>query len=52
MILVLVVGCIIVLKFLEIVLFLGFLFVEMMDEVGFLVGVFNFVNGDGMGVGS
>lgn len=46
------VGCTIVLKPSEIAPLSGLLFAEMMDEAGFPAGVFNLVNGDGMGVGS
>lgn len=46
------VGCTVVLKPSEIAPLSGLLFAEMMDEAGFPAGVFNLVNGDGMGVGS
>ena len=46
------VGCTIVLKPSEIAPLSGLVFAEMMDEAGFPAGVFNLVNGDGMGVGS
>ncbi|QTN37317.1 aldehyde dehydrogenase family protein [Cognatishimia activa] len=46
------VGCTIVLKPSEIAPLSGLLFAEMMDDAGFPAGVFNLVNGDGMGVGS
>ena len=46
------VGCTIVLKPSEIAPLSGLLFAEMMDEAGFPAGVFNLVNGDGVGVGS
>lgn len=50
-VLVLVVGCLMVFKLLEVVFFIGIIFVEIMYDVGVLVGVFNFVYGDGLGVG-
>ena len=46
------VGCTVVLKPSEIAPLSGLLFAEMIDEAGFPAGVFNLVNGDGMGVGS
>ena len=46
------VGCTVILKPSEIAPLSGLLFAEMMDEAGFPAGVFNLVNGDGMGVGS
>lgn len=49
--LVLVVGCIVVLKLSELLLLLVLLFVEIVYEVGILVGVFNLVNGSGFEVG-
>lgn len=45
-------GCTVVLKPSEIAPLSGLLFAEFMDEAGFPAGVFNLVNGDGMGVGS
>ena len=46
------VGCTIILKPSEIAPLSSMLFAEMMDEAGFPAGVFNLVNGDGMGVGT
>ncbi|MBO6824867.1 MAG: aldehyde dehydrogenase family protein [Sneathiella sp.] len=46
------VGCTVVLKPSEIAPLSSMLFAEMMDEAGFPKGVFNLVNGDGMGVGT
>ncbi len=46
------VGNTVVLKPSEISPLSAMLFAEMMDEAGFPAGVFNLVNGDGMGVGS
>ncbi|PCI88407.1 MAG: aldehyde dehydrogenase family protein [Hyphomicrobiales bacterium] len=46
------VGCTVVLKPSEIAPLSSLLFAEMMDEAGFPKGVFNLVNGDGIGVGS
>jgi aldehyde dehydrogenase (NAD+) len=45
-------GCTVVLKPSEIAPLSGILFAEFMDEAGFPAGVFNMVNGDGVGVGS
>lgn len=45
-------GCTMVLKPSEIAPLSGHLFAEFMDEAGFPPGVFNLVNGDGVGVGS
>ncbi len=45
-------GCTVVLKPSEIAPFSSLLLAEMMHEVGFPAGVFNMVNGDGVGVGS
>jgi len=45
-------GCTMVLKPSEISPLSSMLFAEMIDDAGFPVGVFNLVNGDGMGVGS
>src|SRR6056300_699324 len=45
-------GCTMVLKPSELAPISGMLFAEMIDEVGFPKGVFNLVNGDGVGVGS
>lgn len=46
------VGCTTVLKPSEIAPLSGLLFAEFMDEAGFPAGVFNMLNGDGVGVGS
>lgn len=46
------VGCTMVLKPSEISPLSSLLFAEMVDQAGFPAGVFNLVNGDGMGVGS
>ncbi|SFM02434.1 aldehyde dehydrogenase family protein [Shimia aestuarii] len=46
------VGCTMVLKPSEISPLSSLLFAEMVDEAGFPPGVFNLVNGDGVGVGS
>lgn len=46
------VGCTMVLKPSEIAPLSGLLFAEIVDEAGFPPGVFNLVNGDGVGVGS
>lgn len=46
------VGCTTVLKPSEIAPLSGVLFAELMHEAGFPAGVFNMVNGDGVGVGS
>ena len=46
------VGCTMVLKPSEIAPLSSLLFAEMVDEAGFPAGVFNLVNGDGVGVGS
>ena len=46
------VGCTMVLKPSEIAPLSSILFAEMVDEAGFPAGVFNMVNGDGVGVGS
>ena len=45
-------GCTMILKPSEIAPISGMLFAEMIDEVGFPDGVFNLVNGDGVGVGT
>ena len=45
-------GCTMVLKPSEISPLSAMLFAEMIDEAGFPAGVFNLVNGDGVGVGS
>ena len=45
-------GCTAVLKPSEIAPLSGMLFAEMVDEAGFPAGVFNLVNGDGVGVGT
>lgn len=45
-------GCTVVLKPSEIAPLSSLLFAEMIDEAGFPPGVFNLVNGDGMGVGT
>lgn len=45
-------GCTMVLKPSELSPLSSMLFAEMMDEAGFPAGVFNLVNGDGLGVGS
>lgn len=45
-------GCTMVLKPSEIAPLSAMLFAEMIDEAGFPKGVFNLVNGDGLGVGS
>jgi len=45
-------GCTMVLKPSEIAPLSGLLFAEFIDEAGFPKGVFNLLNGDGMGVGS
>ncbi len=45
-------GCTMVLKPSEVAPLSSALFAEMMDEAGFPPGVFNMVNGDGMGVGT
>ncbi|WP_299348625.1 aldehyde dehydrogenase family protein [uncultured Shimia sp.] len=46
------VGCTMVLKPSEIAPLSSILFAEMVDKAGFPAGVFNMVNGDGVGVGS
>ncbi|PHQ67986.1 MAG: aldehyde dehydrogenase family protein [Sneathiella sp.] len=46
------VGCTVVLKPSEIAPLSSLLFAEFMDEAGFPPGVFNLVNGDGVGVGT
>ena len=46
------VGCTVVLKPSEIAPLSSLLFAELMDEAGFPAGVFNLVNGDGIGVGT
>jgi len=46
------VGCTMVLKPSEIAPLSSALFAELMDEAGFPAGVFNMVNGDGLGVGT
>ncbi len=45
-------GCTMVLKPSEIAPLSGYLFTEMMHQVGFPVGTYNMVNGDGPGVGA
>ena len=45
-------GCTMILKPSEIAPLSGMLFAEMIDEAGFPAGVFNLVNGDGLGVGT
>ena len=45
-------GCTMILKPSEIAPLSGMLFAEMIDEAGFPQGVFNLINGDGMGVGT
>jgi aldehyde dehydrogenase (NAD+) len=45
-------GCTMILKPSEIAPLSGLLFAEFVDEAGFPKGVFNMVNGDGVGVGS
>ena len=45
-------GCTMVLKPSEIAPLSSMLFAEMIDQAGFPAGVFNLVNGDGMGVGN
>ncbi|MDC0226594.1 aldehyde dehydrogenase family protein [Alphaproteobacteria bacterium] len=45
-------GCTMVLKPSEIAPLSGMLFAEMIDEAGFPKGVFNLINGDGLGVGT
>ncbi|MEP3226291.1 MAG: aldehyde dehydrogenase family protein [Parasphingorhabdus sp.] len=45
-------GCTIILKPSEIAPMSALIFAEMIDEAGFPKGVFNLVNGDGMGVGT
>lgn len=50
-ILVILVGNMVVLKLFEIVLFFLVVWFEIVDEVGLFVGVYNMVNGDGLGVG-
>ncbi len=45
-------GCTVVLKPSEVAPLSGLLFAEFMDEAGFPPGVFNMLNGDGVGVGS
>ena len=45
-------GCTMILKPSEIAPISAMLFAEMIDEVGFPKGVFNLVNGDGVGVGT
>ena len=46
------VGCTVILKPSEIAPLSAMLFAEMMHEAGFPAGVFNLVNGDGLGVGT
>lgn len=46
------VGCTMVLKPSEVAPLSGMLFAEIVDEAGIPAGVFNMVNGDGLGVGS
>lgn len=48
----LLVGCTMVLKPSEVSPLSSIVFAEMMDEAGFPAGVFNMVNGDGVGVGA
>lgn len=48
----LLVGCTMVLKPSEVAPLSSIVFAEMMDEAGFPAGVFNMVNGDGVGVGA
>ena len=45
-------GCTMILKPSEISPISGMLFAEMIDEAGFPKGVFNLINGDGIGVGT
>ncbi len=45
-------GCTMVLKPSEIAPLSAYLFAEMIDEAGFPEGVFNLINGDGLGVGT
>ena len=45
-------GCTMVLKPSEVAPLSAMLFAEMVDEAGFPAGVFNLINGDGVGVGS
>jgi len=45
-------GCTMVLKPSEIAPLSGMIFAEIIDEAGFPAGVFNLVNGDGLGVGT
>ena len=45
-------GCTMILKPSEMAPLSGLLFAEMIHEAGFPAGVFNLVNGDGVGVGS
>jgi aldehyde dehydrogenase (NAD+) len=45
-------GCTMILKPSEIAPLSGMLFAEIVDEAGFPAGVFNMVNGDGLGVGT
>lgn len=45
-------GCTMILKPSEIAPLSGMLFAEMVDQAGFPAGVFNLVNGDGLGVGT
>ena len=45
-------GCTMILKPSEIAPLSGMLFAEMIDEAGFPQGVFNLINGDGVGVGT
>ena len=45
-------GCTMVLKPSEIAPLSGMLFAEMIDQAGFPPGVFNLINGDGLGVGT
>lgn len=46
------VGCTMVLKPSEVAPFSGYIFTKIMDEAGVPAGVFNMVNGDGVGVGT
>jgi len=45
-------GCTMILKPSEIAPLSGMLFADMLDEAGFPPGVFNLINGDGLGVGT
>lgn len=46
------VGSLVVFKLFEEILFVVVILVEIFDKVGVFKGVFNFVNGDGVGVGN